>query len=794
MGERRNDVVADGREAFAQTEERPSAAHTSEVKAKLETQVPVGAALDDDGKPLLFGRGTRIKRFVVERRLGEGGMGVVLAARDPKLRRRVALKLLRLDMNLSTRVQARARMLREAQAMARVTHPNLVTIYEVGTVGQHVFLAMEFVSGVTLRRWLRKTRPLHQVIDLFEQAGRALQAVHDAGLVHRDFKPANVMVTKKHVAKVLDLGIARKADEEIARVVDGPPTSMKLETMDTECGGGRPAPGSQRFNWLDSDLTTAGQLIGTPAYMAPEQLRGEGSTPATDQFAFAVALFEALAGRRPFEANDRDGLLAAMEERRMSPWPEVSAMPPGLRKPLERALAADPEDRFPSMTALLSTIRESLGVRLRLPELASNWQQDDRPKRRLLEDSEALAESWSLLQRYPDALTGAEAEFIRASWNHALGRRLKRRGAIAGAGALALLWAPTAWLLERRSAELAEATERRVLARISSVRDAVLSVFNQAEGEILRMFEQRHIWMPLVVDALAPHAQRGASQFETKLVAELKRINDYFRPVVEGNQMISSLMLATDEDDEVLVFDDPDAENFTPPYRLYNRLVRKRAFNENAFEVFWPPGPDGEPHWNWLYVGGADRRGQPWMGYTPTARPWFRDATEHEVPTISWTRPYLFFVTKDAGITGSISWRSGPTRYVLGVDFMLTDISLTATQLDDSEFLAMVLTRQGGVVGLPADQRFGTPKDVRSFFAEFDTTRRAEKAQGKNADSAAQLPLPADLGIGVLTRAAEARPARDGVFAFDYDGQQRWAGLASLGAPRLGLEVLVVQR
>ncbi|PCC75409.1 Protein kinase domain-containing protein [Nannocystis exedens] len=225
----------------------------------------------------------RIGRYTLLDRLGRGGMGVVYAAYDPELDRRVAIKLLQRDDTARRR-----RLEREAQAMARLSHPNAVTLYEVGEHEGQSFLAMEFITGPDLTRWLRERGPAadrRTVLDMFIQAGRGLAAAHRVNLVHRDFKPANVFVDDDGRVRVGDFGLARQ------RVMEG---------VDLDGHSGREAvdlPGNS------GELTTTGVIMGTPAYMAPEQFAGAETDARTDQFAFCVALWEALQGAGPSRAR-----------------------------------------------------------------------------------------------------------------------------------------------------------------------------------------------------------------------------------------------------------------------------------------------------------------------------------------------------------------------------------------------------------------------------------------------------------------------------------------------------------
>ncbi len=277
--------------------------------------------------------GAHVGRYVVEGLLGEGGMGVVYAARDPALGRTVALKLLRPGGGGD---EGRARLVREAQAMARLSHPNVLPLFELGTEGDSVFLAMERVEGPTLAGWLReRERPWREVLALFVQAGEGLAAAHRAGLVHRDFKPANVLVGADGRPRVTDFGLVRH-----------------------EAAGDEALPGDAASGDTGEALTRAGVAPGTPAYMSPEQLAGREVDARGDQFSFCVALHEALYGIRPFDARARG------EARwRRVPVPRGPRLPGYVRAALERGLSLSPEARFPSMDALLVALASPPGPR-----------------------------------------------------------------------------------------------------------------------------------------------------------------------------------------------------------------------------------------------------------------------------------------------------------------------------------------------------------------------------------------------------------------------------------------------
>jgi hypothetical protein len=253
-------------------------------------------------------------------------MGEVFAARDPQLGRRVAVKVL--HPHIAT---AQERLLREGQAIASLRHPNVVTVYDSGVEGERLFIAMELVEGRTLSDWLRTPRKPHEILAVFRDAGRGLAAAHRAGIAHRDFKPDNVLVADDGRVVVTDFGLASTTGN--APTPDGQPVVM-------------------------NELTQPGSFMGTPAYMAPEQLRTEPADERSDQFAFCISLFEAFHGRRPFGAyKELDELKRAVFAGRIvEAW--GAQVPARVRRALQRGLSVAPADRHPSMDALLDELAE----------------------------------------------------------------------------------------------------------------------------------------------------------------------------------------------------------------------------------------------------------------------------------------------------------------------------------------------------------------------------------------------------------------------------------------------------
>ena len=274
---------------------------------------------------------TTVDRFEVVEKLGAGAMGIVYKARDPRLDRSVALKVLQPRDDTAESVD---RMEREAKALARLRHANVVAVYETGTHDGQRFIAMDLVEGRTLTRWLEEERPSwREILEVFVQAGRGLAAAHAAGLVHRDFKPDNVLVEPSGQAKVVDFGLARPIDLT-------PSTDPVLAT-------GRHSEAAA--------TTRTGAVVGTPAYMAPEAFEGH-TDERSDQFSYCVSLYEALCGRRPFSGKTIGELLGAITQGRVDPPTGSTSGPAWLRRIALRGLAADPGQRFASMDELLHAI------------------------------------------------------------------------------------------------------------------------------------------------------------------------------------------------------------------------------------------------------------------------------------------------------------------------------------------------------------------------------------------------------------------------------------------------------
>ncbi|MEZ4452890.1 MAG: serine/threonine-protein kinase [Nannocystaceae bacterium] len=270
----------------------------------------------------------RLGHFALLRKLGEGGMGSVYAAYDEDLDRRVAIKILHAT-------GARTRLLREAQALARLSHPNVIQVYAVDVADAQIYIAMEYVAGQNLKEWVDgEPRPWQSIVATFIQAGRGLEAAHSVGLIHRDFKPENVLVGDDGRVRVADFGLAARR-HEIEDLTSGPPLAF------------------------EGDLTRTGALMGTPAYMSPEQLQGAPLTAASDLFSFCVALYCCLFGAHPFAGDTFLTRSASVIAGAVRP-PPPSAVPATLSSALIRGLAVQPGDR-PTIRELLRELERHVG-------------------------------------------------------------------------------------------------------------------------------------------------------------------------------------------------------------------------------------------------------------------------------------------------------------------------------------------------------------------------------------------------------------------------------------------------
>jgi serine/threonine protein kinase len=280
----------------------------------------------------------RLSHFRLVAKIGEGGMGIVYKAEDEKLRRPVAVKLLPPDL-VGDPVRRR-RLLREAQAAAAVRHPTVAAIYEVGEEGEAAFIVMELVEGQTLRALMGdQAVAIPEALRIVTEIARGLERAHACGVIHRDLKPDNVMMEADGHVKILDFGLAKLREPPVASVGQGI---------------------SKRETW-DAELTQRGSLVGTAAYMSPEQARGQAVDPRSDLFTLGVLLYELVTGRNPFRGpSPMDTLSAILKDR---PLPASAVNPevtPALDRVLERLLAKDPRERPASATALIEEL-EAVG-------------------------------------------------------------------------------------------------------------------------------------------------------------------------------------------------------------------------------------------------------------------------------------------------------------------------------------------------------------------------------------------------------------------------------------------------
>jgi serine/threonine protein kinase len=296
-------------------------------------------------------RGRAVDRYLIVDELGAGGMGVVYKAYDPDLGRLVALKLVR----AGAKARAHVRLVREARAIARLSHPNVVAVHDVGELpgdGREIFIAMEYVEGVRLRDWLAAPRSQRAILDAFTQAARGLAAAHDAGLVHRDFKPDNVLVGDDGRVRVVDFGLARAYGDDDDEPT--PPAERDAEILDQDLIATTTLEEPDPLD-LAHTITPPGAAVGTPRYMAPEQHLGRGCDARADQFAWAVALYEALTRTRPFDATGAE-LKKQVLLGKVKPFSEQHGVPEWLQALILRALTVAPVGRWPSMHEIIAEL------------------------------------------------------------------------------------------------------------------------------------------------------------------------------------------------------------------------------------------------------------------------------------------------------------------------------------------------------------------------------------------------------------------------------------------------------
>jgi tetratricopeptide (TPR) repeat protein/predicted Ser/Thr protein kinase len=324
---------------------RPPPASANDASL-LETDGALRETFDREPAPPAYRPAPRtLGRYMLLDLIGEGGMGQVYRAYDPELDRMIAIKRLRVDDH-----DAPVRLQREAQAIARLSHPNVVAVHDVGRdeASGDLFIAMELVDGQTLQTWLfSRARSWREIARVFAQAGRGLAAAHRSGVLHRDFKPHNVLVTSRGRAKVVDFGLAKPMG----------PSSDAATPQDTRRTPTDPAPEGA----VPREVTPFGARMGTPAYMPPEAILGQDADPRGDQFSFAVALYEAFAGRLPFSGKNAAEYSVAVLDGRLEPWPRGVAVPRRLQRAILRALARRPADRHPDLAPLIAELeREPL--------------------------------------------------------------------------------------------------------------------------------------------------------------------------------------------------------------------------------------------------------------------------------------------------------------------------------------------------------------------------------------------------------------------------------------------------
>ncbi len=459
-----------------------------------ERTAPVMSSHDAAAAEFAFNTAETLGRYVVLGTLGEGGMGVVLRAYDPKLRREVALKCLKPNTKGG---EGRVQLVREARAMAKLSDANVVAVYDVEQHGETVILVMEYVQGLTLDVWQTASQAdLKGVVEMYRQAGRGLAAAHRRSLLHRDFKPRNVVVSRDGVAKVTDFGIARISTEYSQSSSSSGMSSREMSADDE----GREDP------WTDG-----GVVVGTPRYMPPEQFNPGPIDASADQYAFCTSLWHALTGSHPFGSASR--MSTRLRERKLEGpprWPTNIKVPARWSRALSRGLAAAPSERWPSMDALLEELEPPrTGGRMRwVPRMMAGFAV-----------AGAAAGAYIYAEDRRQRCSGAEEEFA-AVWNAdrsagvvaAFETIASRFAADAGARVQGRLDAyAEAWATSHREACAATAIRAEqspatmdlrmyCLARAKATFDATVEILETADVDVVRRADT-------VVAGLAPLAR-----------------------------------------------------------------------------------------------------------------------------------------------------------------------------------------------------------------------------------------------------------------------------------------------
>jgi tetratricopeptide (TPR) repeat protein len=437
------------------------------------------------------GPGQLFGRYLIVDRVGAGGVGEVYAAYDPVLDRRIALKVLRSQggETATADTHRHASLVREAKALASLSHPNVVTVHDVGQEDERTFIAMELVEGRDLAHWCRERpdRPWRETLEMFVHAGRGLAAAHAKNILHRDFKPANVLVGQDGWVRVSDFGLARLVSPE-------DPQTLDTQELDRET--------------LDTSVSVGGRMVGTPYYMAPEQIDGE-TTVRSDVYAFCLALHDALYGVRAFEAATLMELAVLKSKGPPQAPSDTRGVPTSVKAAVERGLQPSPGDRWDSMSALLEVLEHAMrpGTRAAWP-----W---------LLGAGAIGAVAFATSTEPDAACTGSDAA-LEAVWNEARSEAVVQ-GVLASQSSLAKAAAERlvpsldahgdAWASAHIS--VCEATQRgeqsdslldmrmQCLQRQLLDFDAALDVFEAADPTVVERASQ-------VVDAL-PRASRCVS-------------------------------------------------------------------------------------------------------------------------------------------------------------------------------------------------------------------------------------------------------------------------------------------